>query len=356
MTVGPQIRRLAEVAQEATSRASWGEAIQAYRSLVELAPISAVFNNLGLALASDGQLEAAATALETAHQREPSAAVCVNLGNVRRSMGDKEAARVAYRAAITLDETCARAFYNLHASIYEESAPELAIAALERARELRPDHCDTRFYLHALRVLHQRPTSDAVPASADFLLASLHYVRAHPEAALFADTFDTLRFALSRAPRTGAVIELGVRRGTTLRYLAGLVAGPVHGFDSFEGLPAAWGDQPAGLYTAGGALPSVPEHVALHRGLFADTIPAFAPTLTEPLRFVHVDCDLYASTRDALVPLKPHLKSGTVIVFDEYLCNPGWQHEEHLAFTELALPYRYLAFSLFTKQAAVQVL
>jgi hypothetical protein len=171
---------------------------------------------------------------------------------------------------------------------------------------------------------------------------------------LFADTFDTLRFAFAQAPGTGAVVELGVRRGTTIRLLAELAAPTrVHGFDAFEGLPETWGDQDKGLYTTGGELPEVPSNVALHRGWFVDTLPDFAATLTEPLRFLHVDCDLYSSTRDALKALAPHFGSGTVIVFDEYLCNPGWEDEEHRALAEADIPYDYLAFSLFTKQAAV---
>ena len=99
----------------------------------------------------------------------------------------------------------------------------------------------------------------------------------------------------------------------------------------------------------------MPHNVTLHPGWFADTLPAYASTLRAPARFVHVDCDLYASTRVALGALAPHIQRGTVIVFDEYLCNPGWEDEEHRALLESGLDVTYIAFSLFTKQAAILV-
>ena len=50
--------------------------------------------------------------------------------------------------------------------------------------------------------------------------------------------------------------------------------------------------------------------------------------------FLHVDCDLYGSTRDAFAHLGERLVPGTVIVFDEYFNYPNWQQHEHRAFEE----------------------
>jgi tetratricopeptide (TPR) repeat protein len=318
-----------------------------------------VRNNLGLALMRDGRLEESAAMLEEAVAEEPSSAAFVNLGNARRHLGDKTAALAAYRRALELDPDAAPALFNMHAVLYDEAHPEGAMDVLERALTLRPDHFDTRFYLGALRKLHRGDGGlvDALPEVCDFLVTSLRYVEEvrREDTKLFADTFDTLRFALSEAPDGGAVVELGVRRGTTLRFLAELAApSEIHGFDAFEGLPQAWGGQPAGLYTTGGELPDVPPNATIHPGWFAETVPAFAQR-GDALRLVHVDCDIYASTRDALGALRTQLVPGTVVVFDEYLCNPGWEREEHRAWSELGLRYDYLAFSLFTKQAVVVV-
>ncbi len=363
-TSSSSIRRLCEAAEAASRDGDLGRAIACYRELAELVPSPAVLNNLGLVLARDGQLEAAVAVFgcALAAERPTSAAVFVNLGNALRRLGRRAEAVAAYEQAIAVEPTSAAAHFNAHAALYDAAAPERALTALERASSLRPHHADTRFYLGALRRLHGRddPTLEAeLPPECEFLVSSLRHAQAHRVAAtrLFADTFELLRFALSCAPPEGLLLELGVRRGTTVRFLASACPeGSVHGFDSFEGLPSAWGDQPAGLYSTRGELPEVPDNVTLHPGWFADTLPSFVASLEEPVRFVHVDCDLYASTRAALAPLKPHLCRGAVLVFDEYLCNPGWEQEEHRALLELDLPFTYLAFSLFTKQAAVRLL
>jgi Flp pilus assembly protein TadD len=361
-----ELVQLAQRAQRARADGRLAEAIRAYRELAEATPDPAVWNALGLALAADGQLAAAIDAYEWALAAAPIAAVLVNLGNARRASADKAGALAAYHAAVALEPACAPAHFNMHAALYDEREPEAALAALERALALRPEHPDTLFYLGALRALHGQLEGSvevlgALPDACAFLVASLGYVQARRTARtrLFADTFDTLAHAFACARGDGAVLELGVRRGTTARFLAAR-ADVVHGFDAFEGLPEAWGPSAPGLYTTGGELPQVPANVVLHPGWFADTLPAFRAALTEPLRFVHVDCDLYASTAEALAALGPHVAPGTVLVFDEYLCNPGWEGEERRAFAEAVARrgwrYEYVAFSLFTKQAAVRLL
>ncbi len=356
-----RIRGLAEAAQDATRRGANAEAVARYRELVALAPLAACLNNFGLALARDGQLPQALAAYRCALEATPSAATWINLGNVYRGIGDKVGAIAAYRAALVLDSNAAPAHYNMHAAMYDAAAPGPAMRSLERALALRPEHLNTRFYLGALRALHEGDLElvEALPAACAFLVCSLQFVSQHRRShtQLFADTFDTLRFALSQAPARGSVIELGVRRGTSLRFLAGLSAPTmVHGFDAFEGLPDSWGEQECGLYSTGGDSPDVPKNVTLYRGWFVDTLPAFVATLQEPVRLLHVDCDVYSSTRDALACLGPHIAPGTVIVFDEYLCNPNWENDEHRALSEANIPHTFLAFSLFTKQAAVVVI
>ena len=71
---------------------------------------------------------------------------------------------------------------------------------------------------------------------------AVDYIVAHMgEAMVLQDRLDLLKFALSRAPETGLVLEFGVEKGASLRHLASLTKRDVHGFDSFEGLPGDWG-------------------------------------------------------------------------------------------------------------------
>ena len=88
---------------------------------------------------------------------------------------------------------------------------------------------------------------------------------------------DLLHFALGRAPKTGLVLEFGVEKGASIRWLAKHTDRTVHGFDSFRGLPNDWTGtkETAGKFDMRGKLPKVPANVQLHVGWFVDTIPSF---------------------------------------------------------------------------------
>jgi hypothetical protein len=327
------------------------DALLEWRRALSLAPRHPVLlNNYGLTLIDDARYDEAVAVLVHAAACLPGAAPWVNLGNALRSLGRKHEARVAYQTALRR-EPIAAAYFNLHATLY--AAPTRAVEALALALECKPSHHDAQFHLGAL--LHEVGLLTSLPAACDFMVDSYRFTREHPTAQHFGDTFDLLRHALWVARQDGDVVELGVRRGASIRRLARW-CDHVHGFDAFEGLPDTWGDQPAGLY-ATGACPDVPDNVTLHVGWFSDTLPQWKSDA--PLRLVNVDCDIYRSTLEALQHLAPRIGAGTVLVFDEYLCNPGWQNEEHRALLEVAAQfgwnYQFVAFSLFTKQAAIRL-
>jgi len=80
---------------------------------------------------------------------------------------------------------------------------------------------------------------------------------------------EVLAHALSEVKVTGHYLEFGAFSGGTIRYMAVLLkrAGQhdahIHGFDSFEGLPEAWGGFNLGrsAFSVGGKLPPVPDTV-----------------------------------------------------------------------------------------------
>lgn len=155
--------------------------------------------------------------------------------------------------------------------------------------------------------------------------------------------------ALERAAiADGLVLEFGVCSGTTISEIALGHAGPVHGFDSFIGLPEDWmWHAPAGFFSRQGEIPSgLPANVKLHVGWFQDTLPAFMETHPGPVRFAHIDCDLYSSTMTVLEHIGPRLVTGSVLAFDEYLNYPGWKDSEYKAWQEYVashgLGYDYL--------------
>jgi hypothetical protein len=133
--------------------------------------------------------------------------------------------------------------------------------------------------------------------------ASADYAERHMrEAVIFEDSHEFLRFCVRRAPRGGAFLEFGVGGGGTITTIANACQNPVYGFDSFEGLPADWTGhvETRGAFSQRGAPPRVPGNVVLLTGLFSNTISQWLGAHDDLVGFLHVDCDLYTSTRDVL--------------------------------------------------------
>lgn len=150
----------------------------------------------------------------------------------------------------------------------------------------------------------------------------------------------------ARSVPNGLILEFGVYSGRTINHLASLDAGRVFGFDSFEGLPEDWRpDIPKAAFKLD-ILPKVAHNVELVVGWFENTLPGFLAAHSGPVSFLHVDCDLYSSTKTVFHYLRNRIIPGTVIVFDEYFNYVGWRNHEYKAFvefiTETCLSYRYI--------------
>jgi predicted O-methyltransferase YrrM len=105
----------------------------------------------------------------------------------------------------------------------------------------------------------------------------------------------------------------------------------------------------------------VRDNVELIVGWFDKTLPTFAEShKTESLALLHVDCDLYSSTKTIFALLAGHVVPGTVIVFDEYFNYPGWPLHEYKAFQEFVslrkIKYEYIGLVPSHQQVAVRVL
>lgn len=160
--------------------------------------------------------------------------------------------------------------------------------------------------------------------------------------------------------RGGLFLEFGVYSGKTINTIAEAVPDQlVYGFDSFEGLPEVWrtGYEKGTFQTD--TLPEIKKNVVLVKGWFDEKLPAFLKKHLEPCAFIHIDCDLYSSTKTVLSLLKDRIVEGTVIVFDEYFNYPGWQEGEYRAFQEFIeenhLNYEYLAYVEIMEQVAVRI-
>jgi hypothetical protein len=148
------------------------------------------------------------------------------------------------------------------------------------------------------------------------------------------DHYTLRRDAVLAAPEGGLFVEFGVWQGNWLREMAAVRDVQFYGFDSFEGLPEAWADFPAGSFDLGGRLPEMPDNVELVKGWFDASLPPFLAEHPEPISFAHIDCDLYSSTKTVFDLAGSRFVEGSQIVLDDFLFQPGWEREEHRAFFE----------------------
>lgn len=139
------------------------------------------------------------------------------------------------------------------------------------------------------------------------------------------------------------VCEFGVYRGHSLQIIRSLfdASVPVFGFDSFEGLPSDWtrANVKKELFDTGGRMPEI-SGVIIFKGWFSETIPQYKK-IAKPISLLHIDCDLYSSTKDVLSGLNDFIVRNTIIVFDEWYYNhdPTFDDEEQRAFWEWVKAY-----------------
>lgn len=197
----------------------------------------------------------------------------------------------------------------------------------------------------------------ALAQTGEFIEASLPNVHSfETRYALWEHILKTQRIA----ERDGLICEFGVAKGKSINLLAGkLKDKKLYGFDSFEGLPETWrGNYPKGTFKT--ALPTVRENVELIPGWFDQTLPVFLAAHPEPALLLHLDADLYSSTKIVLKLMQPRLVAGTVLVFDEFFNYPGWLEGEYKAFFEFVeaakLDFEYLGYNNLGTQLALQVL
>jgi hypothetical protein len=124
-------------------------------------------------------------------------------------------------------------------------------------------------------------------------------------------------------------LEFGVANGNTINYISKFTSHDVYGFDSFEGLPEKWRDGfDKGAFNRNGILPLVNSNVKLIKGLFNETLVDFTKNVIEKqnkkVSFIHMDADLYSSTKCILDVLKDYIDKDCIIVFDELVNYPGF--------------------------------
>lgn len=143
---------------------------------------------------------------------------------------------------------------------------------------------------------------------------------------------------------TGDVCEFGTAGGESflnMYFQFRSCPGPLphfHLFDSFEGLPDPDARTEHGSWKRGefsfpyeeflGRMDfvGVPrEHFTATKGFYDATLKpeARARITAGALSLIHIDCDLYESTRAALDFVTPLVQKGTLVLLDDYYCSKG---------------------------------
>lgn len=204
-------------------------------------------------------------------------------------------------------------------------------------------------------------------------IETARYVERHAlTARIFSDKFSLLTFCTDLAAsglsgdlksnEEALFLEFGVHQGTTVNHIAKEIPhATVYGFDVFTGLPENWRPGFEKGFFALDRLPVVKDNVILIEGVFANSLPSFiGQHPTGIVAMMHIDCDLYSSTRDVFAALGPMIRPGTVVCFDEYWNYFGWREHEFKAWREWTLAhgitYEYVGFVPSHQQVAVRIL
>jgi len=135
----------------------------------------------------------------------------------------------------------------------------------------------------------------------------------------------------------GNIIEFGVADGQSTRAIRRAMSKcekkyPAHArkkfyaCDSFEGLPEKFENAEVGTFKTE---PPIIPGVNIVKGLFEHSLTDKLAEEIDTVAFASLDADLYSSTTCALTWLTPLLRSGSVLLFDEFL---GENESEKRAF------------------------
>lgn len=186
-------------------------------------------------------------------------------------------------------------------------------------------------------------------------------IKSMPAARNLKTRWNLLDYCIENVRVDGLWMEFGVYKGKSISKIAKHTKAEVFGFDSFEGLPGDWIlSYKKGDFSLEGHMPkNLPSNVKLIRGLFSETIPRFLEEHPEFVSLLHIDCDLYLSTKTVLTHLRSRIKSGTIILFDEFFNFPQWQENEYKAFMEFVdetrFSYEFIGYASVYNSVAVRI-
>jgi O-methyltransferase len=139
----------------------------------------------------------------------------------------------------------------------------------------------------------------------------------------------------------GDMAEAGVYRGGTAALMLTASRKRLHLFDTFEGLPHAEGKFEKGEWHGSQAdvlrnLKEWGDRIVLHPGLFPGSALGME---SQRFSFVHLDLDLFESTRAALDWFWPRLEPGGILLSHDYPLSDGVVGAFHEFFDRRSEPF-----------------
>jgi hypothetical protein len=200
---------------------------------------------------------------------------CVRLAHLSHDfLGDSKAAARLYKEATTVDPFPSSVAFDGYGTATEASCGDLpqAIQSYKKASQISPNDMVIAFHLavalerngqmeEANVIFDRLRRGEEATAASAALVDSWGYVRWHTRRVtndklnLHLGTRAMLKVGLDAAMHLingrqdrGLVCEFGVGSGRSIRMMQELLPlhVEIHGFDTFTGLPTAWGGEPAG--------------------------------------------------------------------------------------------------------------
>lgn len=121
---------------------------------------------------------------------------------------------------------------------------------------------------------------------------------------------------MARLAPEGMGAEVGTYKGASAYLLSKVLKGPLHVFDTFEGMPSSSEKdthKKGDFADVGDAIGFLEKNgISVHKGFFPET------AVHGEYSFVNIDVDVYQSVRDCLEYFVPRLKNGGIIICDDY--------------------------------------
>jgi tetratricopeptide (TPR) repeat protein len=318
-------------------------------------------NNVAVSLKSLGFLDRSEQHLKAALKINPLFSPAYNnYGNLLNDRADIKGAQDCFLKAIDIDENSFRAYWNLHSTVCDANTAQ---AIVEMCLKAEPMYRDAIFTLAGMNAFKGDQSHFDLLLKSEFsedpILKSIEWVLSLEEKpTLHFNRWSIFDFAVSLSNRSRPFYEFGVWMGDSFRYLIKSYE-KGFGFDTFEGLPEDWRSVPKGSYSSFGNVPEISggEFIV---GEFDKTLPTFFATERPKAALINLDADLYGSTLSALKNARSVIDEQTVIIFDEFIINKGWQQDEFRALNEFCalfdLRYEVVALSLYTKQVVTRII